>query len=196
MNRRQFVERLGIGSTVVAAGAALGHSSGVPDASAQGHHHTQVDGPLASATVSFGQWIAGAGSDRFPNLNPRQLNQHLLIPYMPTIKAGGSVNFVIAGLHHVLVYAPGTQPGDISITGASLIRPSVFPPPPPPPAEDLFFLIDDNRNRVYRGPDPTLLPQDRVEVVTLGSPGTYLVICGFLPHFRLDNMHGYVRVIG
>ena len=80
--------------------------------------------------------------------------------------------------------------------GASLIRPSVFPPPPPPPAEDLFFLIDDNRNRVYRGPDPTLLPQDRVEVVTLGSPGTYLVICGFLPHFRLDNMHGYVRVIG
>lgn len=195
MKRREFVERLGIGTTVVAAGAALGHSAGVPSAEAQGHDHTQVDGPMASATVSFGQWITGPDVDRFPNLSPRQLNQHLLIPYMPTIKAGGSVNFIIAGLHHLVIYAPGTQPGDISTSSTNLIRPSVVPPPPPPPAEDLFFLIDDDRNRVYRGLDPTLLPQDRVEVVSLRQPGTYLVICGFLPHFRLDNMHGYVRVV-
>jgi hypothetical protein len=193
MKRREFVERLGLGSAAIAAGGALGHVAPVPSAAAQGHDHEQVTGPLASATISFGQWLTSPPTDRFPNLNPRTRNQHLLIPYRPTIKAGGSVNFVIAGLHHVLVYAPGTQTADIDTT--SLIRPTTFPPPPPPPAPDLFFLIDDDRNRVYRGLDPTVVPQDRVEVVSLADPGTYLVICGFLPHFQIDNMHGFVRVV-
>lgn len=189
MKRRDFVQRLGIGSTVVAAGAALGRSHGVPSVSAQGHDHEQVNGPQASATVSFGQWIASAAIDRIADPNPRLQNQHLLIPYMPTIKAGGSVNFVIAGFHHVLVYAPGTQTGDIDTTVR--VDPAVVPSPRPPN----FELIADRTNRVYRGLDPSLLPQDRVEVVTLREPGTYLVICGFVPHFVADNMHGFVRVI-
>ncbi|MBW8860790.1 MAG: hypothetical protein JF601_00210 [Acidobacteria bacterium] len=67
-----------------------------------------------------------------------------------------------------------------------------FPAGPP--------IIADPRNRVFRGADPrnispmvvtptspTLLPvgisQDRVEVVSLTTPGRYLVICGVLPHF-------------
>ena len=55
-------------------------------------------------------------------------------------------------------------------------------------------LIDDSRNRVYRGLNPFGLPQDRVEVVHFAKRGTYLVICAFLPHF-LDDMYGWVRVV-
>jgi plastocyanin len=35
---------------------------------------------------------------------------------------------------------------------------------------------------------------DRVEVVYFEEPGTYLVICGVLPHFE-EGMFGYVRVL-
>ena len=188
MKRRDFVEKLGIGSAALVGGAALAKGLAAPaPAAAQGHDHTQVTGPLASATVSFGQWGTDPPLDRFPNLNPRTANQHLLIPYVPSIKAGGSVNFVIAGFHQVLVYAPGTQTGDIN-TGLTV--PVTLPPPP-----DLPPLINDPVNRVYRGLDPSLVAQDRVEVVTFASPGVYLVICGVFPHFVNDNMHGFVKVL-
>jgi hypothetical protein len=192
MKRREFVEKLGIGSAVVASGAALAKGLSTPATAAQaGHNHTQVTGPLASATVSFGQWLTDPALDRFPNLSPRTANQHLLIPYIPTIKAGGSVNFIVGGFHHILVYAPGTKTTDIDRT---LTVPVTMPPPTPP---GVIFppLINDPANRVYRGLDPSLFPQDRVEVVTLASPGTYLVICGFFPHFVDDNMHGFVNVV-
>lgn len=35
---------------------------------------------------------------------------------------------------------------------------------------------------------------DRVEVVQFAEPGTYLVICGVLPHFQ-EGMYGYMRVL-
>jgi hypothetical protein len=190
MKRREFVERLGIGSAGIVAGAALGN--GVITAAARQHDHQQVTGPLASATVSFGQWMTSPALDRFPDLTPRTANQHLLIPYMPTIKAGGSVNFIVAGFHHIVVYGPGTQLTDIRTDAAVLVP--VTTPPPTPPGVTFPPLINDPTNRVYRGVDPSLVSQDRVEVVTLAHPGTYLVICGFLPHF-LDNMHGWVKVV-
>jgi plastocyanin len=37
-------------------------------------------------------------------------------------------------------------------------------------------------------------PLDRVEAVTFSAPGTYLVICTFVPHFN-DKMHGFVKVL-
>jgi hypothetical protein len=189
MNRRRFFERFGIGSASLAAGAALGTLS-IRDVLAQNqdHAHEQVDGPLASATVSFGQWRTDPPTNRFPNVSPRAANQHLLIPYMPTIKAGGSVNFVIAGTHQVLVYEPGTQTRDISIA-------VTVPFTNNPSGNPDLKLIDDPVNRVYRGLDPSLQPPDRVEVVTFAGRGTYLVICGFFPHFVTDNMHGFVRVV-
>ena len=188
MRRREFVERLGLGSAVLLSGTTLGHGSDRPQAEAASHSHhgDQVDGPLASATVSFGQWMAG---DRFPNLNTRTQNQHLLIPYKPTIVQGGSVNFVIAGFHHIAIYEPGTKTTDIDPT---LTVPVTNPPPAPVPFPP---LINDPNGRVYRGLDPSLFPQDRVEVVTFAEPGTYLVICAFQPHFVADNMHGFVRVL-
>ncbi len=63
----------------------------------------------------------------------------------------------------------------------------------PPPFTGLPIINDPTR-RVYRGPDPSLLPLDRVETVHFAKPGRYLVICGFLFHFQ-DGMYGYVRVL-
>jgi hypothetical protein len=47
---------------------------------------------------------------------------------------------------------------------------------------------------VYRGLDPCLNPQDRVEVVQFPNEGVLPVICGVQPHFVNDHMYGFVRV--
>jgi plastocyanin len=141
-----------------------------------------IDGPLANATVSFGSWMTTPPLDRFPNQNPITANHHELIPQVAKIKAGGTVNFNISGFHHVLVYDDGTQPGDIDTT--ITVPPTAGGPP----------LIADPDRRIYRGLDPSLFPQDRVEIVHFANPGTYLVMCGVLPHFR-DGMFGFVRVL-
>jgi len=149
-----------------------GHASGSPP----------FDGPLSNATVSFGEWMTPV--DRFPNVSLPTANHHELIPREATIKAGGTVNFIIAGFHNINVYADGTQPEDIN---TALTVPVTQPPGPP--------LIDDPNNRIYRGLDPSLQPRDRVEVVHFANPGRYLVICGVFPHFVNDRMYGFVRVL-
>src|SRR5512134_422557 len=66
------------------------------------HNHQPISGPLASATVSFGAWPTAPALDRFPNLvAPAKPNVHQLIPNEVKIKAGGNVNFIIAGFHLV-----------------------------------------------------------------------------------------------
>jgi plastocyanin len=157
---------------------ASGHASGPRPAAT-------IDGPLANATVSFGAWRMPL--DRHPNVQPPPVaNHHELIPQVAKIKAGGSVNFIISGLHQVIVYDDGTQASDINPGLLSL----------PPPGSPLPPLIDDPDGRLYRGPDPrVLLPTlDRVEVVHFANPGTYLVICGVLPHFQ-QGMFGFVKVL-
>lgn len=166
-----------------------------------GQHHTERgsgqfaaesnSSPLSSATVSFGAWMTSTPIDRFPNNAntqfPRTRNLHELVPEIAKIKAGGTVNFIIAGFHVVTVYDDGTQPSDIDTT---LTQPPANLPGPP--------IINDPENRIYRGLDPSLLPamsaQDRVEVVQFSDPGKYLVICSVLPHFN-EGMYGYVRVL-
>ena len=148
--------------------------------------HAWADSPLESATVSFGQWMSTPPLDRFPNAQGTPFdNVHELNPNVVTIKAGGSVNFIISGLHNIIIYDDGTEPEDINV---ALTRLTTNPNPPTVP------IIDDATNRIYRGLDPTLHPRDRVEVVNFPSPGTYLVICGVLPHFN-QGMYGYVRVL-
>jgi plastocyanin len=183
MKRRQFVEQLGIGSAVLAA-ASVAHA-------AQGdHEHKALTGPLANATVGFGAWPVGTVEvprDRFTlPFAPQGPNVHALLPQEVTIKEGGSVNFVLAGFHHVVVYAPGKDPGEISQ--------SVLLPIPGAPA--VVGLIDDPQGRIYRGLDPRLTNtfQDRVEVVGFSKRGTYLVICAVNVHFN-EGMYGWVKVI-
>jgi plastocyanin len=191
-DRRKFLKATG--GAIVAAG-----SLGLIDASAQ-HHSTSVNrvgsDPLGSASVSFGGWIAGftptPGAptlDRFTTpLPPPPSNHHELIPNVAKIKAGGSVNFIISGLHVVAVYDDGTRPSDIN-TGNLVPLGGPLPP-----------VINDPTRRIYRGPNPviSLMPLsidfDRVEVLNFAEPGTYLVICAVLPHFA-EGMFGYVRVL-
>jgi hypothetical protein len=167
---------LAIGITtylVMARESHPGHASSSP----------ALDGPLSNATVSFGEWMTPV--DRFPNASPPAANHHELIPQIATIKAGGTVNFIIAGFHQPTVYADGTQPEDINT--ALTVPPTGNPAGPP--------LINDPTNRIYRGLDPSLQPRDRVEVVHFANPGTYLVICGVFTHFVNDRMFGFVRVL-
>jgi hypothetical protein len=201
MKRREFVEKLGVGS----AAAAFVSSAGLTDASkapVQGtsdehHDHRPVKGALSNATVSFGQWKTDPPLDRYPNVSPAAANNHQLIPHQVTIKVGGSVNFIISGLHQVVVYAPGKEPGDVN---SGLTRPSTGVPAGVP-------LINDPDRRLYAGPDPSTFAwvpvapstnavlRDRVEVVQFSQAGRHLVICGVQPHFAVDNMFGWVRVL-
>ena len=112
--------------------------------------------------------------------------EHQLIPFTVTIEAGGTVNFIISGLHQVIVYDDGTRPEDIDTTLTTTTTGAT-----PSPA---VVLIDDPMHRIYRGPDPSLFPRDRVEVVYFPNPGVYLVICGVRNHFVNDGMYGFVKV--
>ena len=202
MKRREFFEKAGIGSVALASSALSPASKDQVrnDHSEDNEHdhgdHKDFDGPLSSATVSFGQW--NVGTDRFPNLSPRANNNHQLIPSTVEIKAGGCVNFIISGYHYLLIYDNGIKPADIDVSKVT----TTVPP-----------LITDADNRIYRGLDPSVFPvlppvpttpppniiQDRIEVVRFPDPGKFLVICGVLPHFYDPAtgqfiMFGYVRV--
>jgi hypothetical protein len=186
-SRRNLLKGAAAGG--VAAGFGLlgaeTNAAETPEEWVQHLAHTPLFGLLANATVSFGQWQTSPPVDRFPNNSPRFQNQHQLIPHTAIVQAGGAVNFIIGGFHHVLVYAPGTRPTDIDVNNTT---PTTGTPAGVP-------LINDARNRIYRGLDPSLHPQDRVEVVHFPNRGLYLVICGVLPHFVDDDMFGFVRVL-
>jgi plastocyanin len=145
-----------------------------------------ADGPRpTNATVSFGAWQTEPPFDRFPESSPGARNQHHLFPDNITIKAGDVVNFINSGTHQLIVYDAGTAPEDIDAERTIL---STGMPADTP-------LIDDPTHRLYRGPDPTLFPRDRSEVVHFPTPGTYLVICGVHDHFVDDGMFGFVHVL-
>jgi len=222
MKRREFFQKAGIASAALASLPVLGHGAtpaAIPIGAAppaaddeHGHgHQDDMNGALSSATVSFGQWNVDAPLDRFANQSPRNRNNHQLIPAEAKIKAGGSINFDISGFHLVTIYDDGVQPSDIDRTKLT----SVTVPPGPP-------LINDPKNRIYRGLDPSVMPmlpgnpllpnvgpppppnvppqfpqplQDRVEVVRFPNPGRYLVICGVLPHF-FDAATGQFLMFG
>src|SRR5690606_17291177 len=115
MKRREFVEKAGIGAAVIALGSA-GRVRASTRSGSQ-HGHGSVQGPLATATVSFGAWASG--TDRHPNIGAAPdlpNNIHAMIPNEVTIKAGGTVNFIIAGFHQLAIYGNGTRPEDIDVT--------------------------------------------------------------------------------
>lgn len=207
MKRREFVGKVGVGSAAAVAALAGGvmaaKTPSAPGAARregehQDHDDRPVKGALATATVSFGQWRTDPPLDRHPYPpppGPPPGNVHKLIPYQATIKVGGTVNFILAGFHQVIVYAPGKSPEEVNV---ALTRPTQGTPGPP--------LINDPVDRMYVGLDPSTVhggpptPRtpliDRVEVVQFTRKGRHLVICGVLPHFVNDNMYGWVKVVG
>jgi plastocyanin len=185
-SRRNLLKGTAVAGIAAALGVTIKPETLAREPDSQKHQHSTINGPLANATVSFGAWPAPPEPplvelDRFAGTGAPDLpNVHQLIPNEVKIKAGGSVNFIISGFHNVIVYDDGTQPGDIN---AGLLVDGL--------------LINDPNRRIYRGLDPRLAQlvlQERTEVVQFPKPGTYLVICGVLPHFN-DGMFGFVRVL-
>jgi hypothetical protein len=192
MKRRDFVGKLGIGTAVLmtpaVGGAAKPRTPDKPATDAHDHGHEQAGfaGPLANATINFGQWKTSPPLNRYPNLAlPPAANNHHLLPSTVWIREGGSVTFLISGLHQILVYGPDVQAGDVA--PAPLVATTGNPAGVP--------LVDNPLNRIYRGPDPSVFGTlDRIESVHFPNRGKYLVICGVLPHFT-EGMFGYVRVL-
>ena len=187
MRRRELFERSGLAAAIVSL---------FPNAAAEAQHEG-TSGPLAAATMSFGAWRTDAATDR--HTNPQSspaVNWPPVVPSHVTIAAGGTVNFVISGLHQIGVYADGVQPSDID---AALSAP------------DAPTLIDDPNGRIYRGLNPIplrapvavgsppaiqhVVSRDRVEAVHFAYPGTYLVICTVRAHFVDHQMWGWVKVL-
>ena len=182
-SRRNMLKGTAVAGVSAALGLTINPEIGAAEKAGK-HQHSTITGPLANATVSFGAWATDPALDRFDGVGqPAKPNVHQLIPHEVKIKAGGSVNYIVSGFHLVLVYDDGTQPTDIDTT---LLVPG-FPP----------GMINDPDRRIYRGLDPRLAPlslQERTEVVHFPKPGTYLVVCGVLPHF-IGGMFGFVRVL-
>jgi hypothetical protein len=130
------------------------------------------------AVVSFGVGLNTATPNNPPN--------HHILPDVIRIKAGGVVNFMVAGLHQIIVYAPDKVLDDINLGNPG-------------------FMINDLANTYYVGIVPAGGPQalpvttdpsnarNRVESVAFLAPGTYLVICNVRGHF-MDDMYAWVVV--
>ena len=167
-----------------------------------------IDGPLANATVSFGQWESDPPLDRIvadPAGGAR--NNHEMIPQIATIKEGGSVSFIISGGHVVAVYEDGTQLGDIGSAiepncAFPLLTTGITSPCSPVNAAGepvAGGILSDSNGRIYRGAFLNLVRRDGVEAVQFSKPGTYLVICARKNHFTPltggFEMFGFVKVL-
>jgi len=145
---------------------------------------TQSDGAM-SATIDFGRDQLGSP---FPPPSGHDASGHSrdsLFPQEVVIDKGGTVTFKMgaSGVHEVAIYKPGTQPGDIN---AGLLAP---PSPTCPPVP----TINDPHNRVAIVSDQMCEGGSPAPTWTFTTPGRYLVICTFLPHFQA-GMYGWVTV--
>jgi plastocyanin len=127
-------------------------------------------GERLSVTVAFGAGLNTPGTDN-----------HHIIPPRIKVKAGGVVNFVVAGFHQVFVYQPGKTADDVIVP-------------------DTGTFVNDLDDLFYQGLSPSGDPpqgfsnaQNRVESVAFSDPGTYLVICNVRTHFT-GGMFAYVIV--
>jgi plastocyanin len=159
------------------AALAIPLSAGLAQAQSDGSNRM-------SATVSFGAGLNTA--------QPGNAANHHVLPKTIEIKAGGVVNFAVAGFHQIVIYNPGTEIDDIVIPD--------FPP-------NLFVnyqlatayyvgINPNDANPATPATPPVLNNQEnRMEAISFSTPGVYLVICNVTPHLR-DGMYAYVKVSG
>lgn len=110
-----------------------------------------------------------------------------LIPRNVVIDVGGTVTFRMgfSGVHAVAIYKPGTDASDIRTTPAFLTSAGRGCPPVP--------LINDPLNREAVVGTQACAGGSSTLTYTFKTPGKYLVICTFLPHFN-SGMYGWVTV--
>lgn len=139
-------------------------------------------GPDATATVLFGNDDAGSPFPPITGHDASGSAKFNLIPRTVTIAEGGSVTydiFVRFGIHQPALYEPGTTPDDIEVMA--------------------FPSVNDAGGRVALGdavgpPAPGGAATGTWTTPALNTPGRYLVICNFAPHFAGFDMFGWVNV--
>ena len=136
---------------------------------------------VLSATINFGN--NDLGSD-YPPVPPHDQSGHAkdsLFPREVVIDQGGTVTFPMSGgVHQVAIYDDGTSPKDID-TG--ITKTGCFNVP----------LIDDSDGRIAVLSDQPCAGGNPSPSYQFDTPGRYLVICTFLPHFEV-GMYGWVTV--
>ena len=138
--------------------------------------------------VKFGMNEHGSPFDPAAGHDRSSQAQDLLVPRTVVIAAGGQVQFEIDPFHRVNVYRAGTAPGDIDVSKLiNFVSGPVFIP---------NFVIDDATNRLAQSPPFQFAIEQTwtTPVGTFNTPGRYLVMCNFLPHFVANDMYGWVIV--
>ena len=141
--------------------------------------------PLA-AVMQFGR--ADVGSPFPPSATPHDQSAHAednLNPRTVVIRQGGTVTFNTFGIHQVAIYGDGMKPGDIDTSVTVLL------PPGCPQSTDLPMIADQPGLVMRLVSVPGCGPRTLQHTFT--TPGRYLVICAFLPHFQV-GMYGWVEV--
>lgn len=153
----------------------------------------------SSVTASFGRGLNTA--------QPGNSVNHAILPNTIKVKAGGVVDFGVAGFHDIIIFKPGVTIDDLKNAGGGDFP--TFPPVfvlPSDPATPLPMEVASLADSIYyRGLNPAGGPPatpvtenpyngfNRSEPVTFIEQGTYLVICNVRPHL-LDGMMAYVKV--
>jgi plastocyanin len=140
----------------------------------------------AAATMVFGIDTIGSPFNPASGHDQSGHARDNVVPRNVVIDRGGTVTFKmgVGGVHQVAIYRPGTDPGDINTTLVT------FPPTPPCPPVP---LINDPTNRVTVLGAQACNGGPTAPTFTFNTPGKYLVICTFLPHFNV-GMYGWVTV--
>jgi plastocyanin len=155
---------------------------------------------LATKRVMFGRGLNTA--------QPGNPVNHAILPNEIKIKAGGVVDFGVAGFHDIIAFRPGVTLDDLVNAGGGVFpsTPPVFviPPDPATPLPPALASLADQI--YYRGLNPAGGPPatpsvanpdngfNRNEPVAFLEAGTYLVICNVRPHL-LDGMWATVKVL-
>jgi plastocyanin len=156
-------------------------------------------------TVAFGAGLNTA--------QPGNAANHHVLPGVVRVAPGDVVNFAVAGLHVIRVYATGVDLRDVKLQIPDECEVNPEPPATFPPqcsfggAGPAPIIPAVGLGVYYEGIDPTAAPPtpapppfatpsiapNRVEPVQFLEPGRYLVICAVLPHFN-DGMVAIVEV--
>lgn len=157
------------------------------------------DDNQSRASANFGRGLNTA--------QPGNAINHAVLPREIKIKAGGVVDFTVAGFHDIVVFKPGFTLEQLIMAGGGqypLVPPVfVIPPNPATPLPAAISFLADSI--YYRGINPAGGPlatavagnpangANRNETVAFLERGHYLVICNIRPHL-LDGMHAVVKV--
>jgi hypothetical protein len=145
--------------------------------------HSEPDPGDCDKSVQFG---IDAGSP-FPPTADHDSSGHAtdsLVPRTVVANQGDLVCFDTSGVHQFAAYEPGIEPADID-PDVTVSQPAACPPRP---------LIDDPDGRVDFQTHPCNESRTYGFDTADLSPGRYLVICTFSPHFKNGDMYGWVII--